>query len=158
MQLGGATAARIDAPPVMAIFDPKAANMAAVESPLLQARLNAINRGLQPAEPAAAAQPVNVHVHYGAPDGANAGGDRAANDSLIPSTHKAGVDMTISAFCMVYNLSSTIFTRFDENGFTGTHAFAHMTKKNLTTELGFKMGEAIDIAVAVKKWAVANEE
>ncbi|KAH6905923.1 hypothetical protein BKA70DRAFT_1107162 [Coprinopsis sp. MPI-PUGE-AT-0042] len=155
--LSGPETATLDAPPNIIMFDPSASK--AAKSPILQARLDAINRERN-GEPAQPAAPV-IHVHIPAmganlpnPLPAAAGnqalGTHTTTGPLIPPTHICGPVMTISDFCMAYALSSNIYQRFEEHGFTGTHAFAHLEKSELIQDLGFRKGEAIDIIVAVE--------
>jgi hypothetical protein len=72
---------------------------------------------------------------------------------LIPDTLGEGPKMDIDTFCAVYSLPDSILQQFRNNAITGTHAFSHITETHLT-ELGFKIGEIIDLKEAVKTWAL----
>ena len=74
------------------------------------------------------------------------------SEPLILSTLGEGQQMNIDTFCNAYSLPDTILHLFRESAITGTHAFSDITKTDLT-EMGFKIGEIIDLKRAVKKWA-----
>ena len=71
---------------------------------------------------------------------------------ILPPNHSEGPKMDIETFCTVYSLSEGFLSRFREHRISGTHAFAHISTKELK-EMDFKIGEIIDIKEAVKEWS-----
>jgi hypothetical protein len=149
--------ATLEHPPNIREFDPVSGHTIVSRSPLLQARLKAMEkeRGHQAPGPV-----VNVVLpaNYGLPIPAVPTAPLPApmaGSGLIPFQYSQGQKMDISAFCAVYDLPSSVFTRLAENAITGTHAFSHITSADLTT-MGFKIGEIIDLKEAVKAWSTAD--
>jgi len=60
--------------------------------------------------------------------------------------------MDLETFFLIYALPDSIKQHLHEQRITGTHAFAHMTSNHLE-EMGFKLGESIDLKEAIKCWA-----
>lgn len=75
---------------------------------------------------------------------------------LIPSALNEGPRMDINTFCAIYLLPDAVLQHFRENAITGTHAFSHITDTDLT-QMGFKIGEVIDLKEAIKMWALSKE-
>lgn len=71
---------------------------------------------------------------------------------LSAENHSEGPKMDIETFCTVYSLSEELLSCFREHRISGTHAFAHIGTKELK-EMGFRIGEIIDIKEAVKEWS-----
>jgi hypothetical protein len=72
--------------------------------------------------------------------------------NLIPANCTAGSKIDLITFCQIYALTDSIKQRLQDNAITGTHAFAHMTSTDLQ-EMGFKLGEVIDLKEAIQEWA-----
>jgi hypothetical protein len=140
----------------MNLFDAVSAHAIASKSPILQARINQMNRDKAPQPPAApvvnVVLPNNLYGQYPPPvlplpiPVLQATG-------LIPATHEPGSKLDIATFCAIFGLSNAIYERLTENAYTATHAFAHMETTELR-EMGFKAGEIVDLKEAVKEWAV----
>jgi hypothetical protein len=134
--------------------------------PLLQARVNALSK-----ERGQGAPIINVVL----PNNLNAGGypvyptvpnneppvaplpqalSPAVDSSsyLLPPNHSEGPKMDIETFCFFISLSEDLLSHFREHRISGTHAFAHISTKELK-EMDFKIGEIIDIKEAVKEWS-----
>jgi len=75
---------------------------------------------------------------------------------LIPLALNEGPQMDINTFCAIYLLPDAVLQHFHENAITGTHAFSHITDADLT-QMGFKIGEVIDLKEAIKMWASSKE-
>lgn len=154
----GSPSATIEHPPNIREFDPVSGHTIITRSPLLQARLKAMEKEKGPQ---AQAPVVNVVLpaNYGLPHPAAPAAPAPApiaDSGLIPSQYKEGQKMDISAFCAVYELPANVYERLHENAITGTHAFAHMTPADLTT-MGFKIGEVIDLKEAIKAWCTSRD-
>jgi hypothetical protein len=76
---------------------------------------------------------------------------QAAPTSLMLPNYIEGPEMDIERFCLIYNLPSTIQTHFHESAITGTHAFSEINSTDLK-EMGFKIGEIIDLKRAIGSW------
>jgi hypothetical protein len=83
---------------------------------------------------------------------AAAAGAPAISTSLIPPNYSEGSKMDLTTFCIIYTLADSIKQRLQDNAITGTHAFPHMTSTDLQ-DMGFKLGEVIDLKEAIKEWA-----
>jgi len=131
-------------------------------SPLLQARVNAAaikDKAIIPAPPAPifnVVLPNNIFGTYNpqipliAPPAPPAA---ITLCGLIPPSYEAREKLDIATFCVIYGLSDAILQRLQDNAYTGTQAFAHMTPAELR-ELRFRPGEIVDIKEAVKAWAL----
>ena len=166
--VSGEPSATLEHPPNTREFDPVSAHTIVSKSPLLQARINAMSKeraqqgsvinvvlpnniaGGYPIYPpiatGPAAEPAPQVPHVLAPN---------TNGSLVHENHQ-GPRMDIEMFCTLYSLSSDFLCRFQEHGISGTHAFAHINVKDLK-EMGFKIGEIIDVKEAVKMWSDSSE-
>lgn len=148
---GGEPSATLERPPNTHEFDQVSAHTIVSKSPLLQARLNAMSKergsvinvvlpnniGGYPTFPAAVPQ-----AQVFAP---------AADSPLLPANLSQGPKMDIESFCSIYSLSDDLLSRFREHRVSGTHAFAHISIKELK-EMDFKIGEIIDVKEAVTEW------
>jgi len=76
----------------------------------------------------------------------------SGSEPLILSTLGKGQQMDIDTFCNAYSLPDNILHLFHENAVTGTQMFSDITKTDLT-QMGFKVGEIIELKQAVNKWA-----
>jgi len=74
----------------------------------------------------------------------------------ILSSLGEGQRMDIDTFCTIYSLPETIPELFRAHAITATHAFSHLTETNLA-QMGFKIGEIIDLKEAIKTWASSRE-
>ncbi|KAF9472493.1 hypothetical protein BDN70DRAFT_777965, partial [Pholiota conissans] len=177
-----ANRATLDHPPNSSPFDAVSTKTIAAKSPIMQERLNLIAKEKAPAPPPPLPPPppppapVQVQVVFpnnpygmypgfpvnGDPNHGNGmalpnppaipGGPVAASSALIPSDCKEGAKLDLVTFCTIYTLSDTIKQHLADNEITGTHAFAHLTDGNLK-EMGFKIGQVIDLKEAIKEWA-----
>jgi hypothetical protein len=75
----------------------------------------------------------------------------AADSPLLTAILTEGSKMDIEMFCSIYSLSNDLLSRFQERRVSGTHAFAHISVKELK-EMGFKIGEIIDVKEAIMNW------
>ena len=66
-----------------------------------------------------------------------------------------GPKLSISTFCDMFCLSKDILERFQEHKISGTHAFAHISNKDLEN-MKFTIGELIDLKEAIKGWAISE--
>ena len=64
--------------------------------------------------------------------------------------------MDIEMFCEVYLLPNAVLQYFYENMIMGTHEFSHIMDTDLA-QMGFKIGEVIDLKEAVQMWASSKE-
>jgi hypothetical protein len=62
-----------------------------------------------------------------------------------------GQEMTVTEFCLEFDLSKNICNRLEENGYLKTKTFSHITLKQLE-EMQFKPGEIASLQVAVEEW------
>lgn len=85
-----------------------------------------------------AAQPVTLVTHE--------------TTSLIPASFIAGEKLDIETFSTIFELPPSIVQCLTEHRITGSHAFTHMTLKDLDN-MNFKLGEKIDLKEAIKAWA-----
>lgn len=126
------------------------------KSPLLQSRLNAMEKEKGPQAPV-----VNVILpaNFGIPPApvATPPAPAVKGTGLIPPTYGEGPRMEIDLFCAVYELPPPVLKNFQENAITGTHAFSHISEADLTG-MGFKIGEIIDLKEAVKSWAASSKD
>ena len=76
---------------------------------------------------------------------------QAAPTSLILPNYVEGPEMDIERFCSTYNLPPSIQNHFHESAITGTHAFSEINNTDLK-EIGFKLGEIIDLKRAIGSW------
>lgn len=96
-----------------------------------------------PHAPAPAIQPPQLAPTLVAP---------AVSINLIPTNYVEGSKIDLNTFSEIYNLADSIKQRLQENAITGSHAFAHMSTTDLQ-DMGFKLGEVIDLKEAIKEWA-----
>ena len=80
----------------------------------------------------------------------------SGSEPLILSTLGEGQRMDIDTFCNTYSLPDNILQLFHAHAITATHAFSHITETTLT-QMGFKIGEIIDLREAIKTWASSRE-
>lgn len=146
----GAPSATLEHPPNIEEFDAVSTHTIVSKSPLLQARINAMQKTKGVSEP------VQIHNHIyhgqGAGPAAPVGPANPPSNALVPATHTPGPRLDIAAFTSFYQLPSSIYQVFIDNAVTGTHAFSHMTTGDLT-QMGFKFGEVIDLKEAILLWA-----
>jgi hypothetical protein len=164
-QYGGEPTGTLEHPPNICEFDPISSHTIVSKSPLLQARLKAMEKEKGPQQPPA---PVfNVIL----PDNAYGHFQPAPRDpfppvplavhaplplmGLIPGTHSEGLKMDIASFCCIYALPDMVLQRFQEHAISGTHAFSHINSSDLTG-MGFQLGEVIDLKEAIGVWATAK--
>ena len=78
---------------------------------------------------------------------------------LIPGTHSEGPKMDIASFCHVYALPKVVLQHFQEHAISGTHAFSYISSGHGDlTEIGFRIGEIIDLKEAIGVWATAKPQ
>jgi hypothetical protein len=157
IKLRGPEYATLTTLPNIAAFDPVSTHTVVSKSAILQARLNTMAKEKGPQapvinvvlpnnfgayqdflHPAAAIQPPHP-----AP---------ATSTGLLPPNYSEGSKMDLTTFCMIYTLADSIKQRLQNNAITGTHAFPHMSSTDLQ-DMGFKLGEVIDLKEAIKEWA-----
>ena len=120
------------------------------KSPILQARLNAMAKEKGPASHIVnVVLPNNAYGYH--PVVPLAQLLQAAPTSLMLPNYIEGPEIDIERFCLIYNLPPTIHTHFHESALTGTHAFSEINSANLK-EMGFKLGEIIDLKQAISSW------
>ncbi|TFK35642.1 hypothetical protein BDQ12DRAFT_611582, partial [Crucibulum laeve] len=159
--LRGEEFASIETPPNTTLFNEVSPTSIVAESPILQACLNAMAKekatlsapvinvvlpndifGLYcPTAPAplpAQLAPIHQQQHV-------------ASSGLIPTHLHPGVKMDMTTFCATYHLSNAILSWFKENAFTGTQAFQYIDNSEIK-EMGFKLGEIVDLKEAVEEW------
>ncbi|KAF8955219.1 hypothetical protein BDZ97DRAFT_1674510 [Flammula alnicola] len=162
--LRGPTSATLDKPPNIQLFDPVSPHTIVSKSPILQARLNAKEKRdapqqPPPPQPILQAPPVHIYNYQQPPVGVfgPAAGIAAAipnnQTGLIPVGCAEGIKLDLLTFCTCYNIADDIRERLQLHRITGTHAFGHLSGDDLK-EMGFKVGEIIDVKQAVKEWAV----
>ena len=79
-------------------------------------------------------------------------GAPAISTSIIPANYSEGSKMDLTNFCKIFAIADFIKQRLQDNAITGTHAFSHMSSTDLQ-DMGFKLGEVIDLKEAIKEWA-----
>ncbi|PPQ78672.1 hypothetical protein CVT24_002261 [Panaeolus cyanescens] len=158
----GEPSATLEHPPSIREFDPVSRYTVISKSPLLQARVKAMQQERAPAT--ASAPIINVVLPenlYGLAGGALANAHagpattlptHAPHSGLIPHHLSAGEHMNIRTFCEVYALPSTILQHFEDHGVTGTHAFSRISHAQLEN-MGFRIGEIVDLEDAINSWA-----
>jgi hypothetical protein len=146
----------IDMPPRIPLFDAIDPRSLAAKSPLLQSRINQLNKDKTPAAPVINVVLPNGMLGYGqhhAPIHNHAPAPvPPASSSLLPPGTKPGSKQDIATFCTVHNLSEAILERFLTHKLTGTQAFRYIEERHLT-EMGFMFGEIVDLREAVEEWS-----
>ncbi|PPQ86307.1 hypothetical protein CVT24_006445, partial [Panaeolus cyanescens] len=160
----GEPSATLERPPNTTEFDPVSEHTIVTRSPILQARIKAMQKekGIEaPAPPAPPAIPqpiINVVLppNYGLPgpaavyppaalaNGVMGQGPAVAIEPLIPPTLQPGFEMEMSTFTGAYKLLDGIVARLKEHCLTGTHAFAAMSVQDLSN-MSFAFGKIIDL-------------
>jgi hypothetical protein len=164
-QYGGEPTATLEHPPNIREFDPVSSHTIVSKSPLLQARLKAMEKEKGPQQPPAPVfnviLPDNAYGHFQPalrdpfPPAPLAVHAPLPPTGLIPGTHSEGMKMDIATFCHVYALPDVVLQRFQEHAISGTHAFSHISSSDLTG-MGFRLGEVIDLKEAIGVWATAK--
>ncbi|KAG1837958.1 hypothetical protein C8R48DRAFT_666962 [Suillus tomentosus] len=157
MQCKEASNATIDKPPNHRLFDPKAI------SPVLQRRLDAQAKTVT--EPASSTPVVNVtfgnefaslfksnHTALNTTT-SEIGPAPISTSSLIPPLCKPGNDMSIVAFCALYQLDDSIATKFASHSFKEARLLRYVTFSDLK-EMEFKFGEIAALRDAVERWSI----
>ena len=153
----GTRSATLEHPPNIREFDPVAGHTIVSRSPLLQARLKAMEKERGPQAPGPVVNVV-LPANYGLPVPVGPAPLSIAplgDSGLIPLHYVEGQKMDLSAFCALYGLPDIVYQRLSENAITGTHAFAYIKPADLIM-MGFKIGEIIDLKEAVKAWCTCN--
>jgi hypothetical protein len=151
-----ASNAMIDKPPNHQLFDPKAI------SPVLQCRLDAQAKTVT--EPASSTPVVNITFgnefanlfksNHTAPNTiSEIGPVPIYTSSLIPPLCKPGNDMSIAAFCGLYQLDDSITTKFASHSFKEACLLRYVTFSDLK-EMEFKFGQIAALCDAVERWSV----
>ncbi|KAF8840844.1 hypothetical protein BDN67DRAFT_902673, partial [Paxillus ammoniavirescens] len=73
-------------------------------------------------------------------------------DRLLPSTRTPGDDISLSQFCMIYDLSQDILTKFQEHAFNHARLLRFVTIPELK-EMNFCLGEIAALRDAAEKWS-----
>ncbi|KAG1895219.1 uncharacterized protein F5891DRAFT_984425 [Suillus fuscotomentosus] len=76
-----------------------------------------------------------------------------STSSLIPPLRKPGNDMSIVAFCALYQLDDSITTKFASHSFKEAHLLRYVTFSDLK-EMEFKFGEIAALRDAVERWSI----
>ncbi|KAG2094612.1 uncharacterized protein F5147DRAFT_657094 [Suillus discolor] len=76
-----------------------------------------------------------------------------SKSSLIPPSHKPGNDMSIMAFCALYQLDNSIATKFASHSFKEAHLLHYVTFSDLK-EMEFKFGKIAALHDAVGRWFI----
>ncbi|KAG1828411.1 hypothetical protein EV424DRAFT_1536679 [Suillus variegatus] len=76
-----------------------------------------------------------------------------STSSLIPPLHKPGNDMSIVAFCALYQLDDSITTKFASHSFKEARLLCYVTFSDLK-EMEFKFGEIAASRDAVERWSI----
>jgi hypothetical protein len=76
-----------------------------------------------------------------------------STSSFIPSLCKPGNDMSIVAFCALYQLKDSITTKFASHSFKEAHLLRYVTISYLK-EMKFKFGEIAALHDAVERWSI----
>ena len=122
-----------------------------MKSPVLQARLNAMAKEKGPAPHVVnVVLPNNVYGYQPLPVAPLTQPQVALTSLILPNCIE-GPEMDIERFCLVYNLPPSIKTHFHESAITGTHTFSEINSTDLK-EMGFKLGEIIDLKRAIGSW------
>lgn len=150
----GLPTATLEHPPNEAPFDTVSTKNVVKRSPLLQARVDSMQK-----EKGGCTEPVQIHNHiYHQPPTAGLGealplaAAHSKDKPLILEHCVAGEEMEIGEFVSVFHAPSSILAHFNQHAITGTHAFSHLTENTLK-DMGFKIGEIIDLRRAVGLWA-----
>ena len=164
-QYGGEPTATLAHPPNIREFDPVSSHTIVSKSPLLQARLKAMEKEKGPQLPQAPVfnviLPDNAYGHFQQapcdpfPPIPQAVHVLLPSTGLIPRTHSEGPKLDIATFCNIYALPEVVLQRFREHAISGTHAFSHIDSGDLST-MGFRLGEIIDLKEAIGVWATAK--
>lgn len=70
------------------------------------------------------------------------------------ASYGEGKKLDILTFCSAFCLSEDILERFQQHKISGTHAFAHISERDLE-KMKFAIGELIDLKEAIKIWAIS---
>ena len=73
--------------------------------------------------------------------------------TLLQINRKPGLDMTLDAFCLQYELDDGIKDRFKENRYKFARMFRFLTIKDLEA-MKFWAGEIAEIRDAIDRWSV----
>lgn len=80
----------------------------------------------------------------------------ANEDTLIPSTHRSGLDMTIEEFCRLYALTEKVKNLLEEEGYDRTSSLEFASVAKLEAA-GFRSGHIAALKVATRNWAILKE-
>ncbi|PPR08156.1 hypothetical protein CVT24_012146 [Panaeolus cyanescens] len=165
----GEPSATLERPPNTSELDPVAEHSVVSRSPILQARLKAMQKekGPQAPQTSGVTQPVINMVfppNFGLgpaaalyPNGVQGQGQAQAQagdaEPLIPPTFQPGFKMDMSTFTAAYKVPDSIVARLEKHRLTGTHAFAEMNTQHLEN-MEFLLGEVIDLKQAIKQWCL----
>ncbi|KAJ7748903.1 hypothetical protein B0H16DRAFT_1552169 [Mycena metata] len=149
----------INKPPNNELFDKINPASPAARSPLLQRRLD-----LNQKAPVNQTPTININfppeiagllgrAPAVAPPPAPAPAPAQLPPRITDPNFVAGPSLTIDNFCKDYNLDDEICTRFKQNRFKTTDAFAFVAMAQLTA-MEFMVGEIAELQVAIGKWAV----
>ncbi|KAJ7862829.1 hypothetical protein B0H13DRAFT_2354477 [Mycena leptocephala] len=161
--LKGKAFADLDTPPNNKLFDQVATAARAVQSPLLQRRLELKEEAARKNAPAAP----QVHINF-PPEIANLLRPAAppppaavpnvfipppnTANMLIPYPRIPGPDLSIEDFCSLHNLDTDICDRFKQNKYKRTNAFKFVEVDDLKA-MGFMRGEIAELTVAIGGWS-----
>ena len=95
-------------------------------------------RPSQPTAPAAVAPPLIQSLHE--------------QVMLLPPNTKVGAPITITQFCVQYDLDDSIATKLASNGYRKASSFNFMQLKDLAA-MEFLPGEIAELRDAVQQWA-----
>ena len=108
--------------------------------------------------PAAPEPPVRVPVESLAPPMYTAPLPQKTFDiscpTLLQNNRKIGLDMTLEAFCTMYDLDDAIRDRFKEHRYKHARMFRYLTMKDMEA-MKFWAGEIAEVRDAIDKWSVA---
>ncbi|KAG1899672.1 uncharacterized protein F5891DRAFT_980910 [Suillus fuscotomentosus] len=76
-----------------------------------------------------------------------------STSSLIPPLRKPGNDISIVAFCALYQLDDSIATKFASHSFKEARLLCYVTFSDLK-EMEFKFGEIAALHDAVERWSI----
>ncbi|KAM6488822.1 hypothetical protein JOM56_015732 [Amanita muscaria] len=170
--------ATLNTPPNIKLFDAVSPQTLATKSPILQARLDQIalkSKAQAPMLPMVVPstpivnfvlpnnmftpsfqqpmQPFNIAPTPGVTNTGPTPQPSSVTNPIIPTGYQPGPKQSIRDFCRFYSLSNGIFDKFDQNTFTGTHAFRRLNSSDLRA-MNFKPGEIIDLKDAIEEWAI----
>jgi hypothetical protein len=160
-QESGPDIATIDMPPRIPMFDAVDPRSLAAKSPLLQSRINQLNKDKTPAAPVINVVLPNDILGYGqyrvpahnqGPPPAPPPAPPAMSSTLLLPNAKPGPKQDMATFCAAHNLSDAILEKFQIHKFTGTQAFRYIEERHLT-EMGFMFREIVDLREAVEEWS-----